>query len=146
MKVATPAGDDSYAKRYTRRPDAASATRGTHDKLTSKDPLSNGLRAFATRFSFCLSPPSHGGNVPKPLMFLKLLATNTVRDDHPCGSVRLVCDAGGRLLAASLIELPVKRGAADFQSAGDLGHLSAIMGDRKADDFALHFFERAHFA
>jgi hypothetical protein len=52
MKVATPAGDDSYAKRYTRRPDAASATRGTHDKLTSKDPFSNGLRAFATRFSF----------------------------------------------------------------------------------------------
>src|SRR6266516_3174129 len=37
----------------------------THDKLTSKDPLCNGLRAFATRFSFCLSPASNGRDVPE---------------------------------------------------------------------------------
>jgi hypothetical protein len=36
----------------------------SHDKLTSKRALFNGLRAFATRFSLCLSPARNGSNVP----------------------------------------------------------------------------------
>jgi len=34
-----------------------------HDKLTSKHPLCNGLRAFATRFCLCLSPQRNGSRV-----------------------------------------------------------------------------------
>jgi hypothetical protein len=45
------------------------AARGAgHDKLTSKDRFCNGLRAFATRFFFCLSPASNGSDVPQWLM------------------------------------------------------------------------------
>jgi hypothetical protein len=32
----------------------------THDKLTLKDPLCNGLGAFATLFPLCLLPSSNG--------------------------------------------------------------------------------------
>src|SRR5258708_40366622 len=70
MKVATPACNDSYAD-GTWAPLLQPAPLGaTHDKLTSKDPLCNGLRAFATRFSFCLSPASNGRDVPQAPMSL----------------------------------------------------------------------------
>src|ERR1700737_1410012 len=50
-------------RRYMRPTDAASATPATHDKLTSKASLCNGLCVFATRFSLSLSPASNGSTV-----------------------------------------------------------------------------------
>src|SRR4030081_4159967 len=45
----------------TQAPFMQPAPRGaTHDKLTSKDALCNGMCAFATRFPLCLSPASNG--------------------------------------------------------------------------------------
>ena len=67
-RVATPARNDSYAD-GTCAPLMRPAPRGaTHDKLTSKHPICNGLCAFATLFAVCLSPPSNGSNVPERLM------------------------------------------------------------------------------
>jgi hypothetical protein len=40
-----------------------------HDKLTSNGILCNGLRAFATRFSVCLSPASNGSMFLDPIEF-----------------------------------------------------------------------------
>src|SRR5262249_36855371 len=48
--------------------------------------------------------------------------------------------------AIGVVELAVKRRAADFQPARDLRHLAAIMCNRKADDFVLHLFQRTHVA
>src|SRR6266516_2864115 len=116
----------------------------THDKLTSKDPLCNGLRAFATRFSFCLSPASNGRDVPEwPMSLTSWLRNATI---SPYASVRLVRAASGRIFSGSLIELAVKRRAADFQPACNFGHLPAIMRDREPDDLTLHFFQRPHFS
>ena len=50
------------------------------------------------------------------------------------------------IVVGGLVKLAVERRAADFQPACDLGHLSAIMRDREADDLALQLFERPHFA
>src|SRR6476659_3608912 len=61
--VDTPARDDSYADdthAQFMRPVLRSAP---HDKLTSNGILCNGLRAFATRFSICLSPLGNGSSV-----------------------------------------------------------------------------------
>src|SRR6202158_6397152 len=122
----TPARNDSYAD-DTRAPLMQPAPRGaTHDKLTSKYPLCNGLRAFATRFSFCLSPSGNGSNVPEWLSSTSSLRCRSATIGH-VPSVRLVCAAGGRILSGRLVELAVKRRAADLQSACDLGHLPAIM-------------------
>src|SRR6266849_769342 len=75
MKVATPARNDSYAD-DTWPPLLRPAPPGaTHDKLTSKDPLCNGLRAFATRFFFCLSPAGNGRDLPMADV-LNLLVTD----------------------------------------------------------------------
>src|ERR1700710_984654 len=60
----TPARDDSYADdthAQFMRPVRRSAS---HDKLTSNGILCNGLRAFATRFSVCLSPAGNGSMFP----------------------------------------------------------------------------------
>jgi hypothetical protein len=60
----TPARDDSYADdthAQFMRPVRRSAS---HDKLTSNGILCNGLRAFATRFSLCLSPAGNGSMFP----------------------------------------------------------------------------------
>src|SRR5512132_2065737 len=53
-------------------------------------------------------------------------------------SVRSVRVPFGRVVGGSLIELPVKRGAADFEPAGDFRHLTAIMRNRKTDDLVFH--------
>ena len=144
--VGTPARNDSYAD-DTRTPVMQPAPRGaTHDKLTSKDPLCNGLRAFATRFSFCLSPASNGSNVPERLMSSASSSLTPERHNLAFVSARLVCAAARRIVGGSLIELAVKRRAANFQSACDLGHLPAIMRDREPDNLGLHLFERPHFA
>lgn len=58
--VDTPARDDSYAD-STRAQFLQPVLRNApHDKLTSNGIHCNGLRAFATRFSVCLSPASNG--------------------------------------------------------------------------------------
>src|SRR5882757_3048246 len=62
--VVTPARDVSYADNTHAqfvRPVRRSAP---HDKLTSNGILCNGLRAFATRFSVCLSPAGNGSIFP----------------------------------------------------------------------------------
>src|SRR5437667_4522933 len=80
---ATPARNDSYAD-DTGAPLVQPASSGsTHDKLTSRDPLCNGLRAFATRFSFCLSPASNGRDVPEWLIFLTSWLQVPERDHSP---------------------------------------------------------------
>src|ERR1700733_5322215 len=64
--VVTPARDDSYADdthAQFMRPVRRSAP---HDKLTSNGIHCNGLRAFATRFSVCLSPAGNGSMFPAP--------------------------------------------------------------------------------
>src|SRR3954470_9720751 len=103
MKVGTPARDDSYAD-DTRAPLMQPARRGaTHDKLTSNNPLCNGLRAFATCFSLCLSPASNGSNVPGTLMSFRLSAVN-IAAPHSARSIS-VCLVGavrGGIIRGSL--------------------------------------------
>src|SRR5579871_2719321 len=50
------------------------------------------------------------------------------------------------LLSRSVVKLTVKRRSPDFKAAGDLGHLAAIMRDRKADNLVLHLLKRPDFA
>src|SRR5689334_14148364 len=45
------------------------------------------------------------------------------------------------LADAELAELPVQRGAADAEAAGDFGHPAAIMADGEADDVGFDRFE-----
>src|SRR5260221_7398710 len=136
--VGTPARSDSYAD-DTRAPVMQPAPRGAaHDKLTSKDPLCSGLRSFATRFCFCLSPASHGSNVlERPMSAASSRATSERHNRRP-SLARFVGVAGRGIVSGGLIKLAVKRRAADFQSPRDLRHLPAIMRDREADDFGLH--------
>ena len=70
-------------RRYMCPPHAASAARATHDKLTAKSLLCNGLRALATRFSFGLSPAGNGSNVLKRGVFLGLSSLTPARDILP---------------------------------------------------------------
>src|SRR3954470_22266453 len=44
------------------------------------------------------------------------------------------------------VEFSVEGGPADFEAAGDLGHLSAVMRDGEADDLVLHILQRADVA
>src|SRR4030088_1652086 len=145
-KIATPARNDSYAD-DTRAPLMQPAPRGaTHDKLTSTGPFCNGLSAFATRFCFCLSPASNGSNVPRRLVSSICSFQTPQRRNRPSSLARLVCAAGGGIAGGGLIELAVKRRAADLEPACDFGHLPAIMRDREPDDLGFHFFERPHFS
>src|ERR1700682_2801133 len=104
--------------------------RASHDKLTSKRTLFTGLSAFATRFFLCLSPASNGSNVPARTA--RRFGHLSAAIDH-FASARLAGAAGRGIVGGSLIELAVKRRAADFQPARDLGHLPPVMrADRKS--------------
>src|SRR5258708_2968056 len=118
----------------------------THDKLTSTDPLCNGLCAFATSFSLCLSPSSNGSNLPELLTFFSLLSWTLERRNRAFVLAPLICPAGGPIFGPPFIELAVKRRAADFQPPRGFGHLPAIMRNREPDDLGLHLFERPDFS
>src|SRR3954468_13475371 len=64
--VATPARDESYADDTHARFMRPARRSAPHDKLTSNGILCNGLPAFATRFSVCLSPAGNGSRFPAP--------------------------------------------------------------------------------
>src|SRR5450755_1578394 len=107
--VGTPARNDTYAD-GTCAPVMQPAPRGaTHDKLTSKDPLCNGLRAFATRFCFCLSPTSNGSNVPEGPISSAPSPLTPERHNRRPSLACLVGAAGHRIVGGGLIELAVKR-------------------------------------
>src|SRR5437879_7804820 len=59
-KLARLHANDSYADDTQAPLMQPAPRRATHDKLTSKDALCNGMCASATRFSLCLSPASNG--------------------------------------------------------------------------------------
>src|SRR5215212_8661689 len=118
-----------------RAPDAASATRATHDKLTSRPPLRNGMRAFATRIGLCLSPTGNGS---------KLLKTLMSPQSSDSLLVRILFPADRWIIGSGFIEFAIKCRAPDFQTARNLGHLPTIMRDRKPDDLAFQIFKRSH--
>src|SRR4051794_25761058 len=141
--VDTPARDDSYADdthAHFMRPVLRSAP---HDKLTSNPIHCNGLRAFATRFSFCLSPPGNGSMFPRRVGFRRLPRSG--RQSVATQSLARLVGSRNRV-ACGFIELAIESRTSDFQSPRHLGHLAAIMRDRETDDFGFHFFERAHLA
>src|SRR4051795_10274637 len=54
--------------------------------------------------------------------------------------------ASGDFADAELAELAVEGGAADSETAGDLGHSAAIMADGEPDHVGLYLLEAAHVA
>src|SRR5260370_7458067 len=95
------------------------APRGTaHDKLTSKDPLCNGLRAFAMRFSFCLSPASNGRDVPQAPISLTSWLQIAERDNASVCLMR----AGSRIFSGGPINLPFEPRPAAFQPSSHFEH------------------------
>src|SRR3954469_870156 len=64
------------------------------------------------------------------------------RNNRNIASARIVTC----LVLSGLIELAIERRAADFQTARDFGHLTAIVRDRETDDLVLHLLQRPHFA
>src|SRR6185437_12242367 len=56
----TPARNDSSADDIGAPIMQPAPCGATHDKLTQRPPFRDGIRAFATRATLCLSPPSHG--------------------------------------------------------------------------------------
>src|SRR6195256_1415478 len=111
--VDTPARDDSYAddtRAQFMRPVLRSAP---HNKLTSKGIHCNGLRAFATRFSLCLSPAGNGSNFPgRANVFGPFGFDICAPQIGHFASARLAGAAGRGIVGGSLIELAVKRRAA----------------------------------
>src|SRR5882757_5227767 len=55
-------------------------------------------------------------------------------------------DTAGFRVDAVFLELPVERGTADAEAAGDLAHLAVVMVDRQLDHFEFDVGERAHVA
>jgi len=128
---------------HSRKP----APRGaTHDKLTSKEPPLQLIVRIGTHFSLCLSPPSNGSMFRKSAVSSASSQQMQVCRNRAFASARLVCAAGRRTVGGGLIELAIKRGAADFKSPRDLRHLAAIMRNREPDDLGLHLFQRPHLA
>src|SRR5206468_3733277 len=69
------------------------------------------------------------------------------RNWPPVSPARHVFIGGIRFAAKTeVVQLPVKRRAANPQPARDLRHLSAITRDREANHFRLQLFELAHIA
>ena len=124
---------------------AASAMRGNSRQTDLEHPFAFGLRGFATLRDVCLSPASHGSNVLENEMFPDFSALPPGRHNRLTTSICGVRTALGRI-GGGFVELAVERRAADLQPARDLRHLTAIMRDRKADDFVFHLLERPHFA
>ena len=130
-------------RRYTRAPSAASATRGN----SRQTDLKNSALQRIARFCHAPGPLSV---TAKPRF--ECSGTVTACSSFPIPnrrirlSIQLVLSLLGRIVGRRLVELAIERRAADFQPARDLGHLAAVMRDRKTDDFAFHLFERPHFA
>src|SRR5450755_1246423 len=60
-------------------------------------------------------------------------------------SAGVLCATVGWIVGRSFVQLAIEGRAADLQAAGDLGHLSAIMRDGKADDLVFQLLQRPQF-
>src|SRR5258705_10472984 len=74
----------------------------------------------------------------KPLSSIGIIGTPAL-----AGILRAIF---GWIVGKSFVELAIESRAADFQAAGDLRHLSAIMRKRKTDDLVVHLLQRSHLA
>src|SRR5260370_361669 len=138
MKVATPACNDSYADGTWGSLLQPAPLGATHDKLTSQDPLCNRLRAFATRFSFCLSPASNGRAVPPAPMplpsCLQIAARDTAHMPQLASCASAVVGGGrdnaaiNRVLKRAEIAGPLELRQVSDGLAGDGGDGAIFLG------------------
>src|SRR5580692_5694295 len=104
----------------------------THEKLTSGHPLGH---PFSQRIVCFLARSLPFVCHRQATVQMFRMARRLWLIDSDTSLAGLVGAVIRRIVRRGLVELAIKRGAADFQSAGNLGHLPAVMRDRETDDF-----------
>src|SRR3974390_2032414 len=100
------------------------------------------------RACLCLSPPGNGSNLPSAVDSRDISMAFLGRIPHARQHAAMLAQrslahssAAGRIGIRRLVNLPIKRRAADLQPTRHFRHLTSIMRDREANDFALQYVE-----